>query len=103
MGPVRQVYEMMKAGAIAHAKWDMEVSTSIIRSKKRLLMIGFGILLLPIFAYLLPVDAAQEMLGSKTALAPAFYSMKIFFVSIAVGLIAWSMSGARTIMGMSPA
>ncbi len=93
MGPVRQVYEFMKAGAVAHAKWDVEVSTSIIRSKKRLLLIGLGVLLIPVFAYLVPVDAAQEMLGGKTALAPAFYSMKIFFVSIAVGLIAGLITG----------
>ena len=93
MGPVRQVYEFMKAGAVAHAKWDVEVSTSIIRSKKRMLLIGLGLLLIPVFAYLVPVDAAQEMLGGKTALAPAFYSMKIFFVSIAVGLIAGLITG----------
>ncbi len=93
MGPVRQVYEFMKAGAVAHAKWDVEVSTSILRSKKRLLLIGLGVLLIPVFAYLVPVDAAQEMLGGKTALAPAFYSMKIFFVSIAVGLIAGLITG----------
>jgi uncharacterized membrane protein YfcA len=93
MGPVRQVYEFMKAGAVAHAQWDMEVSTSIIRSKKRLLLIGLGVLLIPVFAYLVPVDAAQEMLGGKTALAPAFYSMKIFFISIAIGLLAGLITG----------
>ncbi len=93
MGPVRQVYEFMKAGAVAHAQWDMEVSASILKSRKRMLIIGLGVLLLPALAYLLPADAAQEMLGGKTALAPAFYSMKIFMVSIAIGLIAGLITG----------
>ena len=93
MGPLRQAYELMKAGAIAHAQWDIEVSTSIIRSRKKMLILAVGVMLLPVFAYLLPVDAAQEMLGGKTALAPAFYSINIFLVSIAIGLLAGLITG----------
>ncbi len=93
MGPVRQIYEFLKTASIAHAKWDVEVSTSIIRSRKRLLIIGLGALLIPVAALLLPADAAQEMLGGKSAFAPAFYSLFFFMASIAVGVIAGLITG----------
>ena len=31
----RQVFEFLKAGAVAHAKWDYEVSMSIVKNRKR--------------------------------------------------------------------
>ena len=46
MGIARQVYEFLKSASVAHAKWDYEVSMSIIRSKKRLAIIA--VLTLPI-------------------------------------------------------
>ena len=35
----RQMYEFMKAASIAHAKWDYEVSMSIIKNRKKLLVL----------------------------------------------------------------
>ncbi|MEG6504605.1 sulfite exporter TauE/SafE family protein [Nitratidesulfovibrio sp. 1201_IL3209] len=85
----RQVFEFLKAGSIAHAQWDIEVSTSIIKNRKKLIILG--ILLLPILMF--SFAEANSMLGSKTAYAPAFYSTKIFLVSIAVGLAAGLITG----------
>ena len=85
----RKVFEFLKASSIAHAQWDMEVSTSIIKNRKKLLVLAA--LCLPILAVSF-VDAA-DMLGGKTAYAPAFYTTTIFLVSIAVGLAAGLITG----------
>jgi uncharacterized membrane protein YfcA len=85
----RSLFEMLKSASIAHAKWDYEVSMSIIKNQKKLLILF--ILLLPILAVTL-IDAA-DMLGGKKAYAPAHYSNLIFLVSIAVGLAAGLITG----------
>lgn len=87
-GP-RKVYEFLKAGSIAHARWDYEVSMSILRNRKKLLVLL--LLLAPIAAVSL-LEAAS-LLGGKEAYAPAFYSTNIFIVSIAIGLAAGLITG----------
>jgi hypothetical protein len=74
---------------MAHARWDYEVSMSIIKSKKKLLILL--LLALPILGLTL-VDAA-DIIGSKQAYAPAHYTDLIFFASIAVGLAAGLITG----------
>jgi len=85
----RQVFEFLKAGAIAHAKWDYEVSMSIVKNRKK--MVILLCLLLPIFAVALCEGAS--ILGGKTAYAPAHYTTTIFLVSIAIGLSAGLITG----------
>jgi len=85
----RQLYEFLKAASIAHAKWDYEVSMSIIQNKKKLLILF--LLLLPILA--ISFSEAADILGGKKAYAPAFYSTTIFLVSIGVGLAAGLITG----------
>jgi uncharacterized membrane protein YfcA len=85
----RQVFEFMKAASIAHAKWDYEVSMSIIKNRKKLLVLF--ILLLPILA--ISILQAADLIGGKTAYGPAHYSTMIFFVSIAIGLGAGLITG----------
>jgi hypothetical protein len=85
----RQLYEFLKAASVAHAKWDYEVSMSIIKSRKKLLVLF--VLLLPILA--VTFLQAADMIGGKTAYAPAHYSNLIFMVSIAVGLAAGLITG----------
>ncbi len=89
MGVMRNTYEFMKQASIAHAKWDYEVSMSIIHNRKKMWIML--LLLLPIVAVSW-VDAGN-MLGGKTAYAPAFYSTSIFMVSIAIGLAAGLITG----------
>jgi len=89
MGVLRSTYEFMKQASIAHAKWDYEVSMSILQNKKRLWLLFF--MVLPIL--FISFADAGSMLGGKTAYAPAFYSTTIFMVSIAIGLAAGLITG----------
>jgi len=85
----RQLYEFLKAASIAHAKWDYEVSMSIVKNRKKMLI------LLAMAAPILVVSflEAADLIGGKTAYAPAHYSNVIFMVSIAVGLAAGLITG----------
>jgi uncharacterized protein len=85
----RQMYEFLKAASIAHAKWDYEVSMSILKNRKKMLILLA--MLAPILAVTF-LDAA-DLIGGKTAYAPAHYSNLIFIVSIAVGLAAGLITG----------
>jgi len=89
MGIFRSTYEFLKAASIAHAKWDYEVSMSIIHNRKKMWLLF--LLLLPIV--IVSLADAGNMLGGKTAYAPAFYSTSIFMVSIAIGLAAGLITG----------
>jgi len=89
MSYARKMYEFLKMASIAHAQWDYEVSMSILKNKKKMLIL---------FAMLTPILAvsmlnAADLIGSKTAYAPAHYSNLIFMVSIAVGLAAGLITG----------
>ena len=85
----RRIFEFLKMASIAHAKWDYEVSMSIIRNRKKMLILLA--MVTPILAISM-LDAA-DLIGGKTAYAPAHYSNLIFMVSIAVGLAAGLITG----------
>jgi len=85
----REVFEFLKAGAVAHAKWDYEVSMSIVKNRKKMLIILS--MLLPIFA--VAICEGAGILGGKTAFAPAHYTTFIFLISIAIGLCAGLITG----------
>jgi len=89
MGFGRRVFEFLKMASVAHAKWDYETSMSILRNRKKMLILLA--MVLPILA--VSLLEAGDMLGSKTAYAPAFYSTGIFLVSIAIGLCAGLITG----------
>ncbi|OGT92433.1 MAG: hypothetical protein A2286_14535 [Gammaproteobacteria bacterium RIFOXYA12_FULL_61_12] len=92
----RQLHHFMMAGARAHAKWEMDVSNTILRDRRRLAILG--LLLIPIliggiaFAEEV-VGSLPGMIGGKTAYAPAFYTPTIFFASIGVGIVAGLITG----------
>lgn len=89
---MRDIFEFLKAGARAHARWDLEVSTSIIRNRKKLLFLL--LLTLPIIAVCVAeAYEAHEMLGGKNAYAPAFYTTGIFLAAIALGFAAGLITG----------
>jgi uncharacterized membrane protein YfcA len=85
----RKLYEFLMAGSVAYAKWDYEVSMNILKNRKKMWLL---------LAMLLPILVvsslnAADMIGGKTAYAPAHYSNLIFMVSIAVGLAAGLITG----------
>ena len=89
----------MMLGARAHAKWEINVSNTILSSKKRLLVLG--LLMLPVvlggfvFADELTevTDVMPEILGGHKAFSPAYYSTLIFIVSILIGMGAGLITG----------
>jgi uncharacterized protein len=85
----RQVFEFLKAGAVAHAQWDFEVSMSILRNRRKLLILLC--MLLPIFA--VAICEGASILGGHHAYAPAHYTTTIFLVSIGIGLCAGLITG----------
>ncbi len=88
----RALYDFLMASSMAYAKWDLEVSTSILKNRKK--MLWLLLLTLPIFVgCFAEAYEAHEMLGGKTAYAPAFYTTTIFLASIAVGLAAGLITG----------
>ena len=75
MGFGRDVFEFLKQGSIAHAKWDMEMSLSIVQSRKKLLILA--LLVLPIL--LINFAFASDIIGSKTwrLTAPLRFAIKL--------------------------
>ena len=83
---------MFMLASTAHARWEIEMSSNILKSRKRLWILG--LLLLP--AILFAVAQASdlpEILGGKEAYTPAFYSIKIFLITILIGLCAGLVTG----------
>jgi uncharacterized protein len=87
----RRLYEFLVAGAMAHARWDYEVSMDIVRNRRRLLLLLA--MLAPILLVAVAEAAGTPMLGGKSAYAPSFYSTEVFLVAIAIGLAAGLITG----------
>ena len=88
--------QFMMMGARAHAKWELDVSNTILKDKRRLMIL----LLLCIPVAVLGIAFADDvsvalphMLGSKTAYSPAFFSPFIFIASILIGICAGLITG----------
>jgi len=86
----------MMVGAQAHARWELSVSDTILRDRKRLILLG--LLILPIvlggFAFAEELgELMPQFLGGKKAYSPAFYGTSIFIVSILIGLMAGLITG----------
>jgi uncharacterized protein len=92
----RQLNQFMVAGAKAQAQWELEMSTNILKSRKRLMVLG--LLLVP--AILGGICFADEIaaqipgfIGGKTAYGPSHYTNLIFGASILVGVCAGLITG----------
>jgi uncharacterized membrane protein YfcA len=96
MSKLRQLGKLLMLGAQAHSRWELEMSTNILSSRKRLFVLG--LLTLPVilggFAFANEItNVLPEVLGGKKAYSPAFYSMDIFIVSILIGMGAGLITG----------
>ena len=95
----KQWGRFMMLGARAHARWELNVSNTILNSKKRLLILG--LLMIPVmlggFAFadhLAEItDVMPDILGGHKAYSPAYYSTLIFIVSILIGMGAGLITG----------
>jgi len=88
--------KFMMAGAVAHAKWELDISNAVFKDKKRMFILG--LLILPIIlgglAFAEQISGAlPDFLGGKKAYSPAFYNTSIFIVSILIGLGAGLITG----------
>ena len=92
----KQWGQFMMAGARAHARWEIQMSATILNNRKRVLLLL--LLLVPVilggivFADQVN-DTIPDILGGKKAYSPAFYSTGIFIVSILIGLGAGLITG----------
>lgn len=95
MNYTREFYNMMIKGSEAYARWDLETSTTILRSKKRMGVLF--LLLLPIILGGIAIAAGDgtlpDVLGGKKAYMPSHYTNLIFIASIFVGLCAGLITG----------
>lgn len=95
MSYCKDFYQMMVKGSEAYARWDLETSTRIIRSPKRMAVLF--LCLLPILIGGIAIASGDgtlpHFLGGKTAYMPAHYTNLIFFASIFVGVCAGLITG----------
>jgi len=92
----KQWGHFMMMGTRAHAAWELEVSKTILGSKKRLAILGlFSIpILLGGYAFADQIAGAlPNFIGDKSAYSPAFYSTGIFIASILIGICAGLITG----------
>ena len=92
----KQLGAFMMMGARAHAKWEIDTSHTILRSRKRLLVLALLFIPIILGGIVFADDAAKvlpDIIGGKEAYNPAFYSTFIFIVSIFVGLGAGLITG----------
>ena len=92
----KQWGQFMMFGAREFARWEVHNANSILRSRKRLIILG--LCLLPVilggiaFADQIAGEL-PELLGGKKAYSPAFYSTGILIVSILIGMGAGLITG----------
>ncbi len=96
MNFVRQWGKFLMLASRAHAKWELDVSRTILGDRKRLIILGLftAPVLLGSIAFADQIGGAlPELLGGKKAYSPAFYGTGIFIVSILIGLGAGLITG----------
>lgn len=95
MNYCREFYHLLLRGSQAYARWDLETSTNILKSRRKLCVLF--LLLLPIILGGVAIAANDgslpEMLGGKKAYMPSFYTNYVFIMSIFVGLCAGLITG----------
>lgn len=83
-------------GARAHAKWEIEVSNTILRDRRRMVILALSIIPIVIGGIAFADNLAgliPQTLGGKKAYSPAYYTPVIFFASILIGMGAGLITG----------
>lgn len=87
------LYQALLAASTAHARWEYETSMNIIRSKKRLLVLGLLCLPCVFFAVAFASDQLPTILGGHKAYSPAYSTSGLLWVSTIIGLMAGLITG----------
>ncbi len=92
----REFYNLLLQGSQAHARWELEMSTNILKSRKRKGVLL--LMLLPVLVGGIAIAAGDgsglpAALGGKSAYMPSHYTNLIFFASVFVGLCAGLITG----------
>jgi hypothetical protein len=92
----REFYQLLYKGSQAHARWELEMSTNIMKSRKRQGVLF--LMLLPVIIGGIAIAAGDGSglpgaIGGKNAYMPSHYTNLIFFASIFVGLCAGLITG----------
>lgn len=90
---MKSLYNSFMYASRAHAQWEIETSFSIIRNRKKLLILFIMALPLLIPAMAHAAATLPGFIGGKSAFGPSFFSPATFYGSIAVGVIAGLITG----------
>lgn len=86
------IFRLMMVASAAHARWEYETSMTILKSKKRLFILG--LLLIPCIVFsIVYADTLPQILGGKKAYSPAFSTPNVFWASTIVGFLAGLITG----------
>ena len=85
--------QMLMAASAAQARWEYETSMNIMRSKKRLLILGLLCLPCAIFAVAFASDQLPAILGGHKAYSPSYSTSGLLWVSTLIGLMAGLITG----------
>lgn len=90
---MRKYYEALMYASRAHARWEIETSLSIIKNRKKMLILLLLALPILIPAMAHAASALPGFIGGKSAYGPSYFSPVTFYGSIAVGVIAGLITG----------
>ncbi len=90
---MKKIYYCLVEASKAQAQWELNIARVIFSSKKRLFILFLLTLPAILFSIAVAADALPDIIGGKEAYGPAFYSNKVFIVSIVVGLCAGLITG----------
>lgn len=99
MNRMKHLVDVMKSASEAQAKWDIELTRTILSSKKRLLVLFLMTLPILIVSFGYAGDPTEllpdkiPILGGSKAFMPSFINNTMFFGAIVIGLIAGLITG----------
>jgi len=86
-------FHMLMAASAAQARWEYETSMNILRSRKRLLILGLLFLPCVLFAVAMASDQLPTVLGGHKAYSPAYSTTGLLWISTVIGLMAGLITG----------
>ncbi|MFK4763386.1 sulfite exporter TauE/SafE family protein [Desulfobaculum sp. SPO524] len=89
----RRLYRTLLEGSMAYAKWDLETSRNILKSRKKMWILAAMVVPILIGSVAIAAPELPEILGGHKAYSPAYYTPVIFGVSILIGLCAGLITG----------